>query len=154
MFYSLDWVCVCVCMSNVILSFSAINCDHVGVVSGRDCKSFIFMYIVYLLQLCYYDGVLLTYFLQIFLGYVTDVLDDAKAYSNHANKKEIDVDDVKLAVDCRLDHSFTTPPPRDVSIQPPFSPSLLPSPHSFPSISRLSNLIPSPSRISPVCCLF
>ena len=48
-------------------------------------------------------------------GYVTDILDDAKVYSNHANKKNIDAEDVKLALQCRLDHSFTTPPPRDVS---------------------------------------
>ena len=48
-------------------------------------------------------------------GYVTDILDDAKVYCSHANKKNIDVDDVKLAIQCRLDHSFTTPPPRDVS---------------------------------------
>ena len=51
----------------------------------------------------------------VFVGYVTDVLDDAKSYSSHANKKNIDMDDVKLALQCKLDHSFTTPPPRDVS---------------------------------------
>ena len=48
-------------------------------------------------------------------GYVTDVLDDAKLYSSHAGKKALDMEDVKLAVQCKLDHSFTTPPPRDVS---------------------------------------
>ena len=51
-----------------------------------------------------------------FSGYITDVLDEAKIYSNHANKRNIDVEDVKLAIQCKLDHSFTTPPPRDVSI--------------------------------------
>ena len=35
-------------------------------------------------------------------------------YSEHAQKKELDVSDVKLAVHTRMDHSFTTPPPRDV----------------------------------------
>ena len=50
----------------------------------------------------------------LFLGYVTDVLDDAKVYSSHGNKKSIDTEDVQLAVQCRMDHSFTTPPPRDV----------------------------------------
>lgn len=48
-------------------------------------------------------------------GYITDVLDEAKVYSSHANKKMIDVEDVKLAVQCLLEHSFTSPPPRDVS---------------------------------------
>lgn len=51
-----------------------------------------------------------------FPGYVTDVLDDSKVYSSHANKKTIDGDDVRLAIQCRMDHSFTTPPPRDVSV--------------------------------------
>ncbi len=43
------------------------------------------------------------------------MLDDAKCYSTHANKKNVDVDDVKLALQCKLDHAYTTPPPRDVS---------------------------------------
>lgn len=45
---------------------------------------------------------------------MSDVLDDAKVYSSHSNKKTIDTEDVQLAVQCRMDHSFTTPPPRDV----------------------------------------
>ena len=48
------------------------------------------------------------------LGYVTTVLDDAKAYANHAKKKVIDLDDVKLAVSMQMEQSFTTPPPREV----------------------------------------
>ena len=50
------------------------------------------------------------------LGYITSVLEDAKVYSEHAHKKEVDVSDVKLAVQNRMDHSFTTPPPRDVRL--------------------------------------
>lgn len=42
-------------------------------------------------------------------------MEDARVYSEHAQKKELDVSDVKLAVQTRMDHSFTTPPPRDVS---------------------------------------
>lgn len=53
-----------------------------------------------------------------YLGYVADTLDDAKVYSNHASKKNIDGDDVKLAVQCRMDNAFTSPPPRDVIIRP------------------------------------
>jgi histone H3/H4 len=48
------------------------------------------------------------------LGYVTTVLDDAKAYANHAKKKGIDLDDVKLAVSMQMEQSFTSPPPREV----------------------------------------
>ena len=47
-------------------------------------------------------------------GYITGVLEDAQVYSGHAGKKELDVSDVRLAVQTRVDHSFTTPPPRDV----------------------------------------
>ena len=47
-------------------------------------------------------------------GYVTTVLDDAEAYANHAKKKSIDLDDVKLAVSMQMEQSFTTPPPREV----------------------------------------
>lgn len=47
-------------------------------------------------------------------GYVTCILDDAKVYTNHAKKKIIDLDDVKLASQMVLDKSFTNPPPRDV----------------------------------------
>jgi len=45
---------------------------------------------------------------------VTTVLDDAKAYANHAKKKAIDLEDVKLAVAMQMEQSFTTPPPREV----------------------------------------
>lgn len=41
-------------------------------------------------------------------------MDDAKVYTNHAKKKIIDLDDVKLASQMVLDKSFTNPPPRDV----------------------------------------
>lgn len=45
---------------------------------------------------------------------MTCILDDAKVYTNHAKKKIIDLDDVKLASQLVLDKSFSNPPPRDV----------------------------------------
>lgn len=42
------------------------------------------------------------------------MLEDAKVYSEHSNKTEIDESDIRLAIQNRLDHSFTTPPPREV----------------------------------------
>ncbi|OWJ99584.1 TAF9B, partial [Cervus elaphus hippelaphus] len=45
--------------------------------------------------------------------YVTSILDDAKIYSSHAKKPNVDADDVRLAIQCRADQSFTSPPPRD-----------------------------------------
>ena len=50
-----------------------------------------------------------------FKGYITNVLEDARVYSEHAKKKEIDVSDVQLAIEAKMDHSFTPPPPREVS---------------------------------------
>jgi len=52
--------------------------------------------------------------LQTVAGYLTDVLGDAKLCSSHANKKSIDLDDIKMAIQFKLDHSYTNPPPRDV----------------------------------------
>lgn len=46
---------------------------------------------------------------------MTSILDDAKIYSSHAKKPNVDADDVRLAIQCRADQSFTSPPPRDVS---------------------------------------
>ncbi|KAG8553273.1 hypothetical protein GDO81_003350 [Engystomops pustulosus] len=46
-------------------------------------------------------------------GYVTTILEDAKIYSSHAKKNNIDADDVRLAIQCKTDQSFTAPPPRD-----------------------------------------
>lgn len=47
-------------------------------------------------------------------GYVTCILDDSRVYANHAKKKFIDLDDVRLAVKMQLERTFTNPPPRDV----------------------------------------
>ena len=48
------------------------------------------------------------------LGYITNLLEDAKAFSNHAGKKTIDSEDIKMAIKSKVDYSFTTTPPRDV----------------------------------------
>ncbi|TEA25000.1 hypothetical protein DBR06_SOUSAS6510032, partial [Sousa chinensis] len=45
--------------------------------------------------------------------YMTSILDDAKIYSSHARKPNVDADDVRLAIQCRADQPFTSPPPRD-----------------------------------------
>ncbi|RMB92586.1 hypothetical protein DUI87_30895 [Hirundo rustica rustica] len=45
--------------------------------------------------------------------YMTTILEDAKIYSSHAKKSSVDADDVRLAIQCQTDQSFTSPPPRD-----------------------------------------
>lgn len=61
--------------------------------------------------------------------YTYDVLSDALVYSDHANSRQagsnLTLDDVNLAIQSRVNHSFTKPPEKDVSnLQPPCPPSL------------------------------
>lgn len=51
-----------------------------------------------------------------FLGYVAEVLLDAEEYKIHAGRDQIDIEDLKLAVQSRVSHSFIQPPPRQVSL--------------------------------------
>ncbi|KNC71021.1 hypothetical protein SARC_16447, partial [Sphaeroforma arctica JP610] len=46
-------------------------------------------------------------------GYVSEVLENAKVYSEHASKNKVDVDDVRLAIQSKVNFSFTGPPPRE-----------------------------------------
>lgn len=61
-------------------------------------------------------------------GYVTCILDDSRIYANHAKKKFIDLDDVRLAVKMQLERTFTNPPPRDVLLD----------------VARMKNNVPLP----------
>lgn len=49
--------------------------------------------------------------------YITNLLEDARAFSNHANKKNIDSEDIKMAIKSKVDYSFTTTPPRDLLME-------------------------------------
>ncbi|XP_041482954.1 transcription initiation factor TFIID subunit 9-like [Lytechinus variegatus] len=60
-----------------------------------------------------YEPRVINQMLEFAYRYVTDVLDDSQVYSGHAGRRDIDVEDIKLAIQTRLDHSFTTPPPRE-----------------------------------------
>ncbi|KAL6013504.1 Transcription initiation factor TFIID subunit 9 [Asimina triloba] len=52
-------------------------------------------------------------FLELWYRYVVDVLSDAQIYSEHAGKPAIDCDDVKLAIQTKVNTSFSQPPPRE-----------------------------------------
>lgn len=67
---------------------------------------------------------------------MTCILDDAKVYANHARKKTIDLDDVRLATEMTLDKSFTGPPSR----------------HVLAKMAELRNAMPLPP-IKPHCGL-
>ncbi|CAG8497790.1 7876_t:CDS:2 [Paraglomus occultum] len=45
--------------------------------------------------------------------YTIDVLQDALVYAEHASRTDINVSDVKLAIEGRVNYSFTAPPRRD-----------------------------------------
>eukprot|EP00118_Oscarella_pearsei_P019791 m.212199 g.212199 ORF g.212199 m.212199 type:complete len:224 (+) comp39771_c0_seq2:242-913(+) len=60
-----------------------------------------------------YEPRVINLMLEFAYKYVSDILEEAKILSEHANRKEIDANDVKLAVKTYVNHSFTTPPPRD-----------------------------------------
>ena len=50
--------------------------------------------------------------------YLHDVFKDASVYSEHANKPDLDLEDVRLAIQSRVNFSFTQPPPREVRVPP------------------------------------
>ncbi|KAL2611269.1 hypothetical protein R1flu_022961 [Riccia fluitans] len=56
-------------------------------------------------------------FMDLWYRYVVDVLGDAQLYSEHAGKQSIDCDDVKLAIQSRINFSFTQPPSRETLLE-------------------------------------
>lgn len=60
-----------------------------------------------------YEPRVVNQLLEFVYRYITDVLDDAKLYASHAGNNNITREDVKFAIQTKLDHSFTNPPPRD-----------------------------------------
>ncbi|XP_024978269.1 transcription initiation factor TFIID subunit 9 [Cynara cardunculus var. scolymus] len=71
-------------------------------------------------------------FLELWYRYVVDVLTDAQVYSEHAGKSSIDSDDVKLAIQSKVNFSFSQPPPREVLLE----------------LARNRNKIPLPKSIA------
>ncbi|XP_013790943.1 transcription initiation factor TFIID subunit 9-like [Limulus polyphemus] len=64
-----------------------------------------------------YEPRVINQMLEFTYKYVTTMLDDARLFSSHAKKKNIDVDDVRLAIQLQMDKSFTCPPPRDLLLE-------------------------------------
>ncbi|XP_016490246.1 transcription initiation factor TFIID subunit 9 [Nicotiana tabacum] len=71
-------------------------------------------------------------FLELWYRYVVDVLSDAQVYSEHAGKAAIDSDDIKLAIQSKVNFSFSQPPPREVLLE----------------LARNRNKIPLPKSIA------
>ncbi|PNF14588.1 Transcription initiation factor TFIID subunit 9 [Cryptotermes secundus] len=64
-----------------------------------------------------YEPRVINQLLEFTYRYITCILDDARVFANHAKKKVIDLEDVKLAVQMTVDRAFTTPPPRDILLE-------------------------------------
>jgi transcription initiation factor TFIID subunit 9B len=69
--------------------------------------------------------------------YVREVLEDAAIYANHAGKTGLDLDDVRLAIQSRVNYSFTQPPPREFLIELAHGKNAVPLP--FPPLHSLSS---------------
>ena len=61
-----------------------------------------------------YEPRVIHQFLELWYRYAVDVLTDAQVYSDHAGKSTIDTEDVKLAIQSKVNFSFSQPPPREV----------------------------------------
>ncbi|KAE9528844.1 hypothetical protein AGLY_012419 [Aphis glycines] len=64
-----------------------------------------------------YDHQVVNQLLEFNYRYTTLVLEEAKAYSSFANKNEVDVDDVKLAINLARDNVFHKSPPQNELIK-------------------------------------
>ncbi|KAJ2723535.1 Transcription initiation factor TFIID subunit 9 [Coemansia sp. Benny D115] len=49
--------------------------------------------------------------------YTVDVLQDALVYAEHAKKTDIDLEDVRLAIQGRVNYSFTSPPQKEFLLE-------------------------------------
>lgn len=50
-------------------------------------------------------------------GYVTDIIGDAEKYKEHAGKPALDIADIRMAIQSRVNHSFIQPPPRQTMLE-------------------------------------
>ncbi|KAM7338832.1 hypothetical protein ACRRTK_002316 [Alexandromys fortis] len=102
-----------------------------------------------------YEPRVINQMLEFAFRYVTTILDDAKIYSSHAKKPTVDADDVRLAIQCRADQSFTSPPPRDGPNQGRLVPRLSvggvssrpATPNVAPATTTVQNVLINPSMI-------
>ncbi|KAM7471866.1 hypothetical protein LguiA_010049 [Lonicera macranthoides] len=78
-----------------------------------------------------YEPRVIHQFLELWYRYVVDVLTDSQVYSEHAGKATIDSDDVKLAIQSKVNFSFSQPPPREVLLELARSRNKIPLPKSL-----------------------
>lgn len=86
-----------------------------------------------------YEPRVIHQFLELWYRYVVDVLTDAQVYSEHAGKAAIDSDDVKLAIQSKVNFSFSQPPPREVTVV-----------YNFPYYAQLSVFLVSTQFLNSI----
>lgn len=64
-----------------------------------------------------YDPKVVHQLLEFAHRYTSDVFQDALVYAEHAGKSDLDLDDIQLAIQGRVNHSFTTPPPKEFLLE-------------------------------------
>lgn len=74
--------------------------------------------------------------LELVQRYAVTVLEEARVLATHARRRQVEADDVRLAVQFALDRTFTAPPPREVLLE----------------LARTKNVSPLP-LIKPHCGL-
>ncbi|CAN0906963.1 Transcription initiation factor TFIID subunit 9 [Linum grandiflorum] len=79
-----------------------------------------------------YEPRVIHQFLELWYRYAVDVLTDAQVYSEHAGKSTVDTEDVKLAIQSKVNFSFSQPPPREVLLELARNRNKIPLPKSAP----------------------
>lgn len=95
-----------------------------------------------------YEPRLINQMLEFTNRYVTCLLEDALLFSSHAKKKNIDMDDVRLAIQLQVDKHFISPPPREILIEVSKQKNHLP----LPLIKTSAGLRLPPDRYSLTAC--
>lgn len=65
----------------------------------------------------HYEPRVVNQLLEFIHRYTTEVLEDAQLYASHAEKSDVDLEDVRLAIQSRVNLSFTNPPPRELLME-------------------------------------
>eukprot|EP01102_Stenamoeba_stenopodia_P005848 TRINITY_DN16561_c0_g1_i1.p1 TRINITY_DN16561_c0_g1~~TRINITY_DN16561_c0_g1_i1.p1 ORF type:complete len:200 (+),score=59.21 TRINITY_DN16561_c0_g1_i1:153-752(+) len=61
-----------------------------------------------------YEPKVLNQLLELMHRYTTEVLQDSLLYAEHSGRSDLDLEDVRLAIQNKVGFSFTQPPPREV----------------------------------------
>lgn len=59
-----------------------------------------------------YEAYAVHHMLELWRKYAGEALTDAQLYSEHAGKGLVDTDDIKLAIQSKVNFAFSQPPPR------------------------------------------